>query len=72
MNKVYLDDNRYVCEVPLTLREELTNKGIIPKEIDPDDTELVIVVAFGTTTWYVVWYDGQTKHTYLPCNGCYC
>lgn len=48
------------------MREELTNKGVIPKEIDPENTELVV---FGAGSWYVVWYDGQTKYTYMPWTG---
>ena len=44
MNKIFLVDNKHICEVPLAMREELTNKGIIPKEIDPEDTELVVFV----------------------------
>ena len=48
------------------MREELTNKGVIPKEIDPENTELVV---FGAGSWYVVWYDGKTKYTYMPWTG---
>ena len=62
MNKVFLVDNKHICEVPLAMREELTNKGVIPKEIDPENTELVV---FGAGSWY----DGQTKYTYMPWTG---
>ena len=66
MNKVFLVDNKHICEVPLAMREELTNKGVIPKEIDPENTELVVS---GVGSWCVVWYNGKTKYTYMPLTG---
>lgn len=66
MTKIFLEDKKHTCELPLAMREELTNKGIIPKEIDPDDTGLVV---FGAGSWYVVWYDAHNKYTYMPWTG---
>ena len=44
MTKIFLEDKKHTCELPLAMREELTNKGIIPKEIARTRLNIGIVV----------------------------
>lgn len=66
MNKVFIEDKAHIVELPMEMREELTNKGVIPANIPEEDTELVV---FGAGSWQVVWYENDKKHTYMPWTG---
>lgn len=66
MNQIFMVNKKHTCKVPLAMREELTKKGVIPKEVDPDDMKLVVL---GAGWWCIVWYDEQNKYTYTPYAG---
>lgn len=66
MNQIFMVNKKHTCKVPLTMREELTKKGVIPKWVDPDDMKLFV---FGGGRWCIVWYDEQIKYTYTPYTG---